>query len=151
MKIYIGYTKNDKRCLEKNPKWHKKINNAEIFTPCSLTDPVFIVDQKLVESSTNYVWCNDFNRFYYVNDIVLDGQVAYIHCHVDVLMSYQSGILSLKANVARQENDFNEWYADEKILTTSKRRVHIYDCGSTPFSTTGGGRPVVLTVSGGVS
>ena len=87
----------------------------------------------------------------YVNDIVLDGQVAYIHCHVDVLMSYQSGILSLKANVARQENDFNEWYADEKILTTSKRRVHIYDCGTTPFSTTGGGRPVVLTVSGGVS
>ena len=26
MKIYIGYTKNDKRCLEKNPKWMKKIN-----------------------------------------------------------------------------------------------------------------------------
>lgn len=151
MKIYIGYTKNDKRCIEKNPKWYKKISNAEIFTPCSIVNPVFIVGQSLVESSTNYVWCDDFNRYYYVEDIVLDGQVAYIHCHVDVLMSYQSGILSLKANVARQENDFNEWYADEKILTTSKRRIHIYDCGTTPFSTTGAGRPVVLTVSGGDS
>ena len=42
-------------------------------------------------------------------------------------------------------------YIDDKIMATCKRRIHFYDCGTTPFATNGTGQPVVLTVSGGAS
>lgn len=158
MFLHIGYANRDKRYIEKNPKWAHKNVNVEIFSNCSLTDPIFIVDSDTIESTTNYCYCNDFARYYYIEDISIDGQIAYLKCHVDVLMSYQSNILSLKANIARCEQatangkeGYNPLYADTKVLTTVKRRVHYYDCGSTPFSTTGTGQPVVLTVSGGAS
>lgn len=153
MKLNIGYTKDDKRCIKKQfSKIHKNVN-AEINYPCSYVNPVFVVSSSLVESNTNYVWCDDFNRYYYVNDIIQKGNIAELHCHVDVLMSYSQEILSLKANVARQEmpQHYNVNYVDEKIMATCKRRIHFYDCGSTPFITNGSGQPVVLTVSGGAS
>lgn len=155
MKLNIGYTSDDKRKLDKKfTKLHKNVK-ANINYPCSYVDPVFIVASSLVESNTNYVWCDDFNRYYFVNDIIQKGDIAEIHCHVDVLMSYAGQISNLKTNIARCEQSgeygYNPLFADEKILTTVKRRLHFYDCGTTPFSTTGSGQPVVLTVSGGVS
>lgn len=151
MIIHIGTITDDKRKISKKFTIQKKINNAEIFSPCSYLDPIFIVSSSLVESYTNYVWCDDFNRYYYVTDIVQKGDIAEIHCHVDVLMSYSQSILSLQANVARQEFTYNNKYIDDKIMATCKRRIHFYDCGTTPFATNGTGQPVVLTVSGGAS
>ena len=146
--------------LYKNISEQNKINKTlknELVLTGTLRETTSIIKPSItIEISNptvyNYVYIPQFKRYYYINNIISQrNNIWTLELNVDVLMSYQSGILSLKANVARQENDFNEWYADEKILTTSKRRVHIYDCGTTPFSTTGGGRPVVLTVSGGVS
>lgn len=151
MKLNIGYSSDDKRKINKKfTKSHTNVT-ANINYPCSYVDPIFIVDSSLLESNTNYVFCNDFNRYYYVNNIIQKGNIAEIHCHVDVLMSYADSIGSLKTNIARSEKIFNPYIADEKVISTVKRRVHFYDCGTTPFSTTGTGQPAVLTVSGGAS
>lgn len=77
----------------------------------SIIDPVFLIDTNLASemlSRVNYLYCQDFNRYYYVTNIISDSNLLWeVHCHVDVLMSFKDSIRQQKGIIARQENKFN--------------------------------------------
>ena len=66
--------------------------------------------------SANYVSIPDFNRFYFINDIVSVRQNLWrILLHVDVLMSYSKEILNTKGFIARNEFTFDPMVRDDEV------------------------------------
>lgn len=74
--------------------------------------------------SANYVYIPEFNRYYFINDIVsLRQNLWQITLSVDVLMSYKNQILETKAFVARNQNEFNKDVIDNECVLTDKEEV----------------------------
>lgn len=73
---------------------------------CSVTDPIIKVEGLTASQlkSANYAYISDFGRYYYINNIVCVGKLYELHMHVDVLMTYASGIRSQTAVISRQQN-----------------------------------------------
>lgn len=86
---------------------------------CSIIDPVIVVQANspgFQANHSNYVYIEDFGRYYYITNIVSVNQSLWeLHCHVDVLMSYKDQIKAQKAIVARQESKYN-LYLDDGIF-----------------------------------
>lgn len=82
----------------------------------SILNPVVtfstVIQSQLI-SSANYAYIDEFNRYYYITDIVsvVNGMWS-ISLHVDVLMTYKNGFRGLKAIVARQEHVYNMYLDD---------------------------------------
>lgn len=75
--------------------------------PCSILDPVITIERQ-VPTGFNYVQIVDFNRFYFVRNIVTEtANTIVVSMHVDVLMSFNHQIRQCNAIIRRQENQFN--------------------------------------------
>lgn len=93
----------------------------------------------------------EMSRCYFVESRDFDGNICYLKLEEDDLYTFRNYINNLECNVIRQEFKGSSYIPDERILCSTKRRVDQYDFSVMPFSTTGTGNPVVLTVSGGNS
>lgn len=61
----------------------------------------------------NYIYCPEFNRYYFVTDIqVVNNSLAYVSCRIDVLMSYKDQIYDESAYIARNESEYNTMLTD---------------------------------------
>lgn len=92
----------------------------------SIISPEF--DIELTEfPNVNYVYIQEFNRFYFIDDIIIVRTSLYhFICHCDVLMSFMSGILNLDVFVNRQEFDFNNGIPDLKLPIQNNKEI-IYE------------------------
>lgn len=90
----------------------------------SVIEPVFDVFLDKYPA-VNYVYINTFNRYYFVDDVILirTGLYRFV-CHCDVLMSFRKDILELDVFVTRQEFNFNKYIPDEKLPVEN---VLLYD------------------------
>lgn len=91
------------------------ITDAVIKEDVSITDPVFLLKDYtgFNVATANYCYIDDLVRYYYITDIIVIDQTLYeIHCHVDVLMSFKSGIRSNKAVISRQQSLRNLYLND---------------------------------------
>lgn len=98
----------------------------------------------------NYIFIPDFARYYYVDSVqnLLNGLWS-ISCSVDVLMSYKNQILAQRAIIARQENVYNLYLDDDRLITTCRRRIWTKAFPTRVFPASEGGSSFVLTVAGG--
>lgn len=79
----------------------------------SVLDPVFEVESDSSLANCNYVWIEEFNRYYYVTNIIsVTDKLWRLTCHVDVLMTYKPQIKAHGAIVSRQQNLFNLYLPD---------------------------------------
>ena len=89
---------------------------VEPVTPVDILNPSFVlVNNGYV--NCNYVYCDTFDRYYYIDNITLDtaGRVV-LHCKVDVLQSWKSEILSCFATITRSESiGHPTLYPDKKL------------------------------------
>lgn len=103
---------------EKN-KFNKDINtistyNGTLKNPTSVIDPIIQIACDLEDVvSANYLTIDSFNRSYFIKEIksVRNGLVEF-SCHVDVLSSFSEQILSNRAIIKRQENNWNLYLND---------------------------------------
>lgn len=66
--------------------------------------------------STNYVHIPEFNRYYFITDIISIRQNLWrILLHVDVLMSYSNAILNTKGFITRNEFTYDPMVKDDEI------------------------------------
>lgn len=95
----------------------------------SIIDPVIVVEGDLDDfTRCNYMTIDKFDRSYFVTNIrsIRTGLVEF-SCHVDVLMSFKTGLLKNTAIVKKQENDWNLYlndgtlkvYQNPSVLTRS--------------------------------
>ena len=79
----------------------------------SIIDPVILVSDVSDISGVNYCKINEFNRYYFINNIKsVNNNLWELLCHVDVLQSYADEIRAQSGIVERQENYFNLYLND---------------------------------------
>lgn len=79
----------------------------------SIIDPVILVSDVNNISGVNYCKINEFNRYYFINNIKsVNNNLWELSCHVDVLQSYADEIRAQSGIVERQENYFNLYLND---------------------------------------
>ena len=95
----------------------------------------------------NYLYIPAFGRYYFIKNMKVDSarNVIEIECDVDVLMSYADSLSQLQCVVARQENEYNTYLADNSFLAYSYPSIvqKAFPKGFTNQS------HLILTVAGG--
>ena len=112
--------------------------------------PAFVVDVNNLLYGCNYLYCDTFQRWYYINNIsVSAGQTMTLHCTVDVLKSFATEIKALRATVVRSESVAAPTYIPDSQLPINP---NVVDMESIKFSQTpfiGDGNSYILTTLGG--
>ena len=121
MNAYLYYNKSDKRYMNKTLQsityeGGSDHIDVEFKEDTSITDPTFILRTQSKVLEGNYIYVPNLNRYYYINDYVVSHQRIYINCHVDVLMSFKNDIKQENVIVSRQENSYNLYQVDPKMV-----------------------------------
>lgn len=148
MVITIGTTLDDRRKLTKS--FSGTSITVQLKAPCDILHPVFILSYSAAYCTANYLYCPDFNRYYFINNMqVLTGNRIEISCVVDVLMSYNNAIKGLTCNIVRQESKQDKYVSDSSMPLRSSTELNVYNFDRDPFSVNDVGFNYVLTVAGG--
>lgn len=148
MVITIGTTSDDRRKLTKS--FSGNDITVQLKAPCDILNPVFILSYNSGYLTANYLYCPEFKRYYFINNIqVITGNRIEISCSVDVLMSYNSQIKNLSCNISRNESLRSAYISDSNKPLTTKTQTQTYAFSKNPFVTTDMYTNYVLTVIGG--
>ena len=112
---------------------NKYLNSVATVNIIAITDDTDILNPAIIINTRafnfNYVYIPAFNRYYFVNF---------------VLMSHKSSILSSTVLANRSSSNNNPYLKDDKIPCKDKATTFIRNMGNTPFNTT----TYVLSVGG---
>lgn len=127
MNISIGTTSDDAKVLNKSYNFSKSVE-VTVKHPCDIFNPVFILAYDASLINANYVYCPKFNRYYFITEppTLLTGRRMELHCTIDVLMSWQAGIKSVKTLVSRQEHAGLSTIPDSNIVIKNYDIINIY-------------------------
>ena len=142
MNLYLYQLQGDKRYLNKYPfltslgnpddsGGAEKYFLAEMMDDTSVIDPTFVLSYHhywrswVTRQMCNYLWCQDTERWYFVQDVTLSKNKVYVKCHVDVLMTYRREIAKKSAIIKRTNstsnitkmNRYNQYLVDDKYKT----------------------------------
>lgn len=110
----------------------KTLTNAKTITgsfrnTTSIINPEFIIEFNN-PSQYNYLYIDDFSRFYYINNIEsVKNNLWKLKCHVDVLNTYRSQIIKHQAIIDKQSSSSNsDLYLDDgDFVVKNKKSVEI--------------------------
>lgn len=96
---------------------------------CSIVDPSIVVAADANIVRFNYAYVVEFNRYYFINDIVaLNNGMWTLSMHVDVLMSFKDQFLKLSAFVSRNEKEYDPLLVDDRFpIQGATERTKIAD------------------------
>lgn len=116
----------------------------------SITSPAIEIASDTSILNYNYCYIPDLKRYYFIMaiDSVRTG-LWRIFLHVDVLMSFKEQFLPLSAVIARQENLYNLYLADDRFLVNTPRRIYTVPFPNRLPAAADGTKSFVLTIAGG--
>ena len=119
--------------LSENNRMNKDLNppvtfRGDLKENSSIVDPTILIESPVnVVCLYNYVYIAEFNRYYFINDVVaISNTLTQISLHVDVLMSFKDYIKANLATTRRQENDWNLYLNDGSFRTYQYKTVGTY-------------------------
>lgn len=103
--------------------WNKEIvqlwqGTGTLRDACDILNPAVLIEGDLSGylNRCNYMFIDDFSRYYYVTGMVVTNHNLYsVSGTVDALMSWKDFALANKAVIARQENLYN-LYLDDGVF-----------------------------------
>lgn len=110
MKLKIYKNLSDNKVVNKSITQLGNDCNGTLRDASSIIDPVITIDKftGFNIAQANYAYIDEFDRYYYINDIVaITNDLYELHMHVDVLKSFASGIRSNTAVIGRQQQKAN--------------------------------------------
>lgn len=123
MEIILYKNNSDKRTLNKSLSIVETVSNVNLLENCSIIKPTFTLNSIALKGS-NYLFCEDFNRYYYIDDIeIRTGRLLFLRCSVDVLMSFKDDITSINAVIERAPSNNNVLLNDNVIPTQVDSRT----------------------------
>lgn len=114
--IKLYNVSDDPRKLNKTLTGELSVNNVRPTDIVDLMNPSFILDYNESYTTKNYLYAAaPFDRYYFITDMKIDiGKKIVISCAVDVLQTYKEDINTLEANVIRQQDKRNPFFADDE-------------------------------------
>ena len=151
MKFWLYKMEGDKRYLDKTDFLTPLYNEGEqneyfegaIIDDTSVIDPVFKFSREKYWKRCNYIFCQDTNRYYYVQDVTMSRGYVLVKCHVDVLMTFREAlksrniILKRTGDSASKNKLYNRYLQDEKYKAYAMPKVLNYNFNppaNNPFS-----------------
>lgn len=147
MEIVLYVTGSEQNAIRKTLQNELELTGS-LRGESSVTNPSFLIEIAN-PSQYNYCFIPDFNRYYYITDIIsVRTNLWRIMCDVDVLMSYQAQILNLDVIVSDDSLPDTETYmAGEQWQTLVKTKTDVINFPSGLLDT---GEYILIT-SGGVA
>lgn len=150
--LQLLQTSSDNRSLHKSWTGLKAVT-CTVKEPCELSNPIFILAFDNLAFNSNYCFCENFGRYYYITErVLISGNRIELHCHVDVLQTYADAISGLTVTVTRQENIGINHIPDSLLPLDPIKQTRCIDLGGNVFNLTGANNLThnfVLNVSGG--
>lgn len=144
MTIQVLRSTSDRRKIGKVFKDNKVEYDVELYGEFSIMNPTFII--RNFDLTYNYIYVKQWGRFYFIEDIVLDGSRCLVKCHIDVLETYASDIKSLKLLVERSQNVTNGFIVDEQAPVNANRVIS----KTTLTNLIPKGESIIINTTGGV-
>lgn len=116
MNAKLYFNKSDKRYLCKDLTQVGNALTVSLIEPTSVTDPDIILAPGTQVMKANYIFLEDFGRYYYINNYTFEYERIIAHCHVDVLQSFAPEII--KENVVFERSNTNiasKYLNDEEL------------------------------------
>lgn len=124
IKLYIN--RSDKNVLDKNITQVGSDITGTLRDDCSVVDPVIKVEGLAANiTGVNYAYIQEFNRYYYINNITCTGPFFELNMHVDVLKTYAQEIRENKAVISRQQNKYNLYIQDGVFKTEAFPHIQV--------------------------
>lgn len=121
--------------------------DGTLRTQSSVIDPVIRIASELNFSNVNYMYIDEFHRYYFINDVVsVRTGIWEIYGHVDVLSTYSDIVSTLPCVIGRNEYEYNLFLDDDRLLVNTNRLVQTV---TFPNSIPTIGSNYVITISGG--
>lgn len=131
----------DKRLTKISEKEVSQYNDMAIETPILILSDL---DADTL-SQLNYVYIEEFGRYYDCVPILLNEGMCQLTCEVEPLMSFKDKILKLDAIVNKNQYESNMYYDDGSFKTESRENIQIVNF-SAGFNDTG---RFILIAAGG--
>ena len=122
----------DNRKLNKNIIEISTID-VTLYIDTNLLKPVFKV--KTFNNNANYIYVPNLRRYYFIDNYTLSNQCVYLHCSVDVLMSYKTELLNTECLISRSETDYNDNIVDTLAPITENTVYTVKNFGENIKST----------------
>lgn len=123
--------------------------SCTIKGPLSVENPVLILDYDSDLQNINYIKIADFERSYFITDIVnLTGHRYQITCKSDVLESFKDEIMGLQVIIDKQQNltDVNLFLDDGSFISENKEFNTVLNF---PYGFNDAGEYILITAGGG--
>lgn len=114
MQAIFYENKSDRRYLTKNIEGKYPNVPVQIIEPSSVVRPSLKVSSGLIGQNVNYLKLVDLERYYYINDWIMENGYIRLECEVDVLMSFKDEIKERSVVVKRNEKKYNLYLDDPK-------------------------------------
>ena len=72
---------------------------------------------------SNYLFCTDTGKYYYIENYEIQNQTVIITCKIDVLMSYRTKILSNTCTISKNEKYSNSYLLDNGYQLLSYKNI----------------------------
>ena len=103
--------------------------NGTLRNESSVIDPVILIEKtNPVSGYYNYMYIDEFKRWYFINDIVsIRNKIWEIHAHVDVLYTWGADIANMECVIDKSEdfNNANLYYDDGSFVLDSRNNIEI--------------------------
>ena len=107
----------------------KSLTSGGTYT-CTLKDTTSVLNPVLILKTSdpvynyNYLYIQEFGRYYFINDIrSVNNNVWEISAHVDVLETYKTAILANSAVIKRQASQYNLYLDDPDFHAYNYERI----------------------------
>jgi len=105
MTITLYHTISEQDALIKTLTSASSDVTATVRDAVDILSPILRIQQTVRLDSYNYLYILEFDRYYWIRDIVIDRTgLSELHCECDVLMSHASEILACNAVFDRTAN-----------------------------------------------
>ena len=121
----------DKRTINKDLTLLASDVTTTIFGDNSILSPMLRCKDY---HNANYVYISQFNRYYFINNIVWSKGYYYISCDVDVLYTYRNDINNMSVCVTRSESKNNTSIVDTCLPVSKNKEVTIKKFGNNVIS-----------------
>lgn len=107
---------------------NKNITQVESITG-TLRNETEVVDPTILmqvdhPNKFNYMYIQEFKRYYYVNSIrSVRNNLVEVNAHCDVLMTYKAQLMDLEAVIERNTHDYNVYLPDDQFSAMGYERV----------------------------
>lgn len=131
MEIYLYAYFQKRQNSTKQPPDDDLVHRTEgVFkSPTSVINPVITIERKIsgqnVYFAYTYAYLPLFKRYYFIDDVIADGELWTLSMHVDVLATYKSTISQASLYILRSSTKYNGLITDTYYPVTFERKSYI--------------------------